>query len=257
MNKKQKGFTLVELLVVIGILGVLMGTLFPAITGAMRNANMTACMQNGKNLHTAIFTRNTAREALGLGSVWPLNGQTEDSENGDDISAMSFDNSAKYFSKLFDLENSGNTETHRPEIEVDMKLLWGFGVAPAGNTTGEFNARNILWSIAANTPDNAPDFVPVLVSRNVNCSQLLNKMSTLSNSSIGLGSSGGSSYDTPFSNKGCVYITRGGGAVKVDNARDFIYRVVYSQRFDLTATGSDQGQFCYLTPDSKVNPTSN
>ena len=129
MKKLNKGFTLVELLVVIGILGVLMGTLFPAITGAMRSANMTACMQNGKNLHTAIFTRNTARDSLGLGSVWPQNGQTESSED-DDISAMSFNNSADYFTELFDLANAGDSQNHKPEIEVDMKLLWGFGVNP-------------------------------------------------------------------------------------------------------------------------------
>ena len=256
MKKLNKGFTLVELLVVIGILGVLMGTLFPAITGAMRSANMTACMQNGKNLHTAIFTRNTARDSLGLGSVWPQNGQTESSED-DDISAMSFNNSADYFTELFDLANAGDSQNHKPEIEVDMKLLWGFGVNPPRAGTTKFESRNILWAIAANIPDNAPDFVPVLASRNINCAKLLNKMSTSSSTEIGLGSNGGSTYDTPFSSKGCVYITRGGGAVKIDNSRDFIYRVVYSQKFDLTSTSSDQGAFCYLTPDSKATPTSN
>ena len=43
MKKQNKGFTLVELLVVSGILGILMGALFPAVSGAMLSAKTAAC----------------------------------------------------------------------------------------------------------------------------------------------------------------------------------------------------------------------
>ena len=42
MKKLTKGFTLVELLVVIAILGILMASLFPAISSAILKAQTTA-----------------------------------------------------------------------------------------------------------------------------------------------------------------------------------------------------------------------
>lgn len=50
---KKRGFTLIELIVVIGILGLLMATLVHYITGGTESARSAQCKTNLKNLHSA------------------------------------------------------------------------------------------------------------------------------------------------------------------------------------------------------------
>jgi prepilin-type N-terminal cleavage/methylation domain-containing protein len=71
----MRGFTLVELLVVITIIGVLIGLLLPAVNAAREAARRAACANNEYQIATAMITyENTQKSFPGFANRLPLSG---------------------------------------------------------------------------------------------------------------------------------------------------------------------------------------
>ena len=64
MKRQPSGFTLVELLVVITIIGILMGLLIPAVNAARETARKSQCATNMKNLALAGVQHNVTKKSL-------------------------------------------------------------------------------------------------------------------------------------------------------------------------------------------------
>ncbi len=60
-KNKQKGFTLVELVIVIAVIAILAGVLIPTFSGVVENANKAAAKEDVANAYRAYLTQDAEK----------------------------------------------------------------------------------------------------------------------------------------------------------------------------------------------------
>lgn len=198
--KNCKGFTLVEMLVVIAIISVLAAALFPAIQNALGNATATALKQKGRGIWVAVTSANLEREPLNQGTIWP-----QDLKDDEGIS-----DSVAYFNYLLSDGTDKGKTTADPDDRVVSDLtpdsLIASGLTPA--ILGQpIQGKNLAWGVVV-INDSTPADVPFLITRNYNQGEQLAKTEEATTTKLVL-----DEKVKPFNASRAVWVTRGGATM--------------------------------------------
>jgi prepilin-type N-terminal cleavage/methylation domain-containing protein len=190
--RRQKGFTLVEMLVVIAIIAILAAALFPAIQSAIDQARATAMKNKGRGVWVAIISSNMEREPLEKGPLWPYEFKLPVAQGGE---GQTYTGAAEYFKKL--MEGDRPEDQLVTDLKPEMLAASGF---PSAGSASALGANNVAWRVAE-VSDSFASGDAFMMSKD------LGSVSTsgASNDVITLVANG------PFKGRRIVWVTRGGG----------------------------------------------
>ncbi|HEX3999403.1 MAG TPA: DUF1559 domain-containing protein [Pirellulales bacterium] len=160
----RRGFTLVELLVVITIIAILVSLLLPAVTSARETGHRIQCASNCKQIGLALLAYHTAFGIFPPSSVWRNNGNLDSSQL--DSQAGNTPNRWENWAIIIlpQLDNAALRQTFvTNSAGVIIQPIGGTatGTGPAGNAQSDPLARGTTLSfmLCPSDPYNRSPFV--------------------------------------------------------------------------------------------------
>lgn len=210
----RKGFTLVEMLVVIMIIAILAAALFPAISAAIAQAKSTAMKNKGRGIWTAVLSANAEREPLGMGNVWPGPQMVA----GSPPTAVVPTTSTDYFKYLLGcgLGSGGQANsTLGNAICEDLKVpsLAGAGVNPASDPVSFVAVNNAWCACPSNYGTNPVSEDAFICTRNIDFEPTAASGATVPSTSKSILMEASNPLLGTFSLNRGIYVTYGGACV--------------------------------------------
>jgi prepilin-type N-terminal cleavage/methylation domain-containing protein len=152
----KKGFTLIEMLVVIAIIALLASILVPAVTGALEKANRMKVMSSGKGIYSSIFA--TVADAGSRRNYFP----STTAPSGTPTYAPG--TSTAYFNWLMD-----------DSLEIlpqDYTMFIAGQIQPPASGATALAAENNAWAVVADVRPGDEASTPFLITQNIDATAL-------------------------------------------------------------------------------------
>jgi competence protein ComGC len=197
--RNHKGFTIIDLLVVLVILAVLFFTVTPAIRGAINQTQATTLKAKGRHIWMAVVDANIERQEMQQGPLWP-----------GDIKRKKLSDTPAYFTFLLSDGATTNRITAAAEKRLVLNMTPDMLIAPGMQPyagTNALSASNLAWRVTEITQSSPPD-IAFLVSRNISDEMIRQGADDKDASRITL-----KADVTPFGGERAVWISKGGRAL--------------------------------------------
>ena len=123
----RRAFSLIELLVVVGIVGLLVGLLLPAVQSARESARRTHCLNNARQIGIAMLGFETANgfyapaNSTGANAMWPPNNPKEHGMFA--LLLPHLDNGSWLATLGYDYEQNWDNSVNRPAAQTIIPTL--------------------------------------------------------------------------------------------------------------------------------------